>query len=491
MIQNRLVPIILVLVFISSMAVIQFGTPNMPDNDGYYHIKMAYVMRTESLTPDFIWLPLSILNPREYADHHFLFHVLLMPFTYGNLRVGAKWAAVVFASLAFLAVWWLFQRQKIPYAAWWALALLGISDAFLYRMSVTRAQSLSLAVLALAFALLLEGKTRLLVLPAFFYVWLYDAFPLVLVFGILHLMAVYIHEHRFDFKPVLYISIGILAGMIINPYFPNNIIFSYRHMFPKLVDATSVHVGNEWYPYQTSTLLQNSMPALIAFVTGVFAVGLNPRKMEQRIIFALLVSLLFGFMLMQARRFVEYFPPFALIFMVFAITPLLKPELDSVPSTSTPRIRFAPPIFLSVAIIVSIAVSNPRAREAVSSSKPYGLYAGSSAWLAANTPTESRIFQTDWDDFPRLFFYNTHNTYLIGLDPTYMQLYDAELYSLWVEITQGRVTDPSQIITRRFDAQYIHTDLSHTGFLKIAEADPGLKEVFRDADSVLFEVVQQ
>jgi len=491
LIQNRLGPVLLFLIFVIGMAVIQFRTPNMPGNDGYYHIKMAYLMRTEGLKPDFIWLPLSILNPREYADHHFLFHVLLMPFTYGDLRVGAKWAAVIFASLACLALWWLFQRQKIPFAMWWALALLGISDAFLYRMSVTRAQSLSLAMLALAFGFLLEGKTRLLIMLSFLYVWLYDAFPLVLVFGLLHFIAVYIHEHRFDFKPVLFITIGILAGMIINPYFPNNIVFSYRHMFPKLVEATSVRVGNEWYPYETSTLLKNSLPALLAFVMGVFAVGLNPRKMDQRTTFALLVSLLFGFMLMQARRFVEYFPPFALIFAVFAITPLFKLEPDFVPATSTSRFRFAPPILLSVVIVISIAVSVPRAREAVSSSKPYGLYAEASVWLAANTPTGSRIFQTDWDDFPRLFFYNTHNTYLIGLDPTYMQLYDAELYALWVEITQGRVTNPSQIIARRFDAQYIHTDLSHTGFLKNAEQDPALKEVYRDADSVIFEVVQQ
>src|SRR3989337_4607026 len=174
---NFLVSLVLFSIFIAGLARVQFATPNLSDNDGYYHIKLAWLMQKEGLKPEFPWLPLSILNPEEFYDHHFLFHVALIPFTFGDLRIGAKWAAVTFASLAFLAVWYLFHRQRVPFAWLWALALLGISDAFLYRMSITRAQSLSLAVLALAFTWLLEGKHRHLAILAFVYVWMYDAFP--------------------------------------------------------------------------------------------------------------------------------------------------------------------------------------------------------------------------------------------------------------------------------------------------------------------------
>src|SRR5688572_25311192 len=166
---NRFLPITLFLLFFLGMALIQFVTPDMPDNDGFYHIKLAWLMRTEGLKPAFPYLPLSILNESEFYDHHFLFHVALIPFTFGDLRIGAKWAAVVFASIAFLAVWVLFHRQRVPWAWLWALALLGISDAFLYRMSITRAQSLSLAVLALAYAWLLEAKYKHLAILAFIY----------------------------------------------------------------------------------------------------------------------------------------------------------------------------------------------------------------------------------------------------------------------------------------------------------------------------------
>ena len=291
--QKRLVPIVLFLVFFLGMASIQFATPDMPDNDGFYHIKLAWLMGTEGLKPEFPYLPLSILNENEFYDHHFLFDVALIPFTFGDLRLGAKWAAVVFASLAFLAVWYLFHRQRVPYAWLWAAALLGISDAFLFRMSITRAQSLSLGLLAFAYVWLLEKKHKHLAALGFVYVWMYDAFPLLVALAGLHFIAVALTEHRLEFRPLLYTSAGIILGMLINPYFPDNLIFSYRHMLPKLADATFVRVGNEWYPYDTKQLLDNSLPALIAFASGVSAVDAAVNAARKRLRPILMTSFAF------------------------------------------------------------------------------------------------------------------------------------------------------------------------------------------------------
>lgn len=492
--RHFLLPLGMFLLFAMGMALIQFSTPDMPDNDGFYHIKLAQIMRAEGLKPEFPWLPLSILNPQEYYDHHFLYHVALIPFTiFGDLRLGAKWSAVIFSSLAFLAIWHLFHRQRIPYDWLWALALLGISDAFLYRMSVTRAQSLSLAFLSLGTAWLIEKKHKHLAVLSFVYVWLYDAFPLIAVLGGLYVLAVLLAERRIEYKVLLYIVVGIALGMVINPYFPANLIFSWKHILPKLTAATSISVGNEWYPYNTKQILENSFPSLLFFVSGIFALGLSERRMDVRIAFTLLTALLFGLMLMQARRFVEYFPPFALIFSAFAWAAHFPDgHFTHRSSGSSPLLRLlesAPLLLLSAVVVVSMVRSIPRAQEAIRASKPYGLYAGASRWLAENTPAGSRVFQTDWDDFPRLFYYNTHNTYLIGLDPTYMQLYDPDLYNLWVLITEGKVDNPSNIIAAKFGAQYVHTDLKHGNFIRKAERDPGLREVYRDDQAILYQVL--
>jgi hypothetical protein len=122
----------------------------------------------------------------------------------------------------------------------------------------------------------------------------------------------------------------------------------------------------------------------------------------------------------------------------------------------------------------------------VGDSKDYDLYAKASAWLQANTRPGERIFQTDWDDFPRLFFYNTDNTYLLGLDPTYMQLYDPGLYDQWVAITQGDIENPSSSIQADFGSRYVISDLLHENFIDRATEDPNMQEVYRDDQAVIF-----
>jgi hypothetical protein len=187
--RSALPGLLLWVVFGLFLALVQFSSPDLPDNDGFYHIKLAYLMRTEGMKPDFPWLPLTILNSREFYDHHFLFHAALMPFTFGDLRLGAKWAAVFFASLAFLSTWNLLKNQRIPHAALWAFGMAAVSEAFIYRMSITRAQSLSLAVLMVGLNWLLSKKYTRLGFLAFAYVWLYDAFPLLPVFAGVYVLA--------------------------------------------------------------------------------------------------------------------------------------------------------------------------------------------------------------------------------------------------------------------------------------------------------------
>jgi hypothetical protein len=321
--RTILVGATLLVILIVGMALVQFATPNLAGTDDHYHIRYAHLMRTEGLKPDFPWLPLTILNAQEFYDHHFLFHVGLIPFTAGDLIQGAKWASVVFASLAFLSVWWLLHSQQVPYDWLWAIGLLAISSAFLFRMSMTRAQSLALAELMIAQYLLVTRRYRWLLPLSFLFVWLYDAFPLILIVTAIYSLSVGLIERKIEFHPLIYTGLGIGLGLLVNPYFPENIAFAYRHILPKLTEMTAIRVGNEWYPYRTATLLKNSPLALVALLGGALALGLHERRMDTRTLTSFLAAIFFGLLLFQSRRFIEYFPPFALVFAAFAWTPLL------------------------------------------------------------------------------------------------------------------------------------------------------------------------
>ncbi len=506
---------IIFILFFTSLSIIQFSTSDLPDNDGFYHIKMAWLMRTESLKPDFPWLPLTILNSREFFDHHFLFHAAMIPFTYGDLVVGAKWAAVLFGSLAFLSVYYLFEKQKIPFAWLWSLCILGVSEGFLYRMSIPRAQSLSLGILVLGIAWMLEGKYHRLAVLSFLYVWMYDAYPLILMLAILYTGAIALTEQKLDFRPIIYTTAGLMLGSLINPYFPSNLIFGYRHLLPKLLDATSLNVGNEWYPYTTLQLLKVSLPAFILAAAGLLGISLNNQKMNTRTMFSLLLVMFFGLMLIFSRRFIEYFPAFVLIFTCFCLAPYFAKKEASFFDEGIEEIKynradfwngiFRQPVnripaqgekfqarFLFVMLLVfcitSSIYSMMLTRNDMQGSYSSQTYAGSADWLVRHTPAGSLVFQSDWDDFPRLFFFDTHNTYLAGLDPGYFQISNPDLYALWVKITNGDVKNLSVIIPQKFGARFIHTDLRHTDFISAVQQDPNIQEVYRDKDSIIFEI---
>lgn len=314
-------------------------------------------------------------------------------------------------------------------------------------------------------------------------------FPLIVMLVGAYVAARWLIDRRLEWRALTYVVLGVGLGLVINPYFPDNLLFILRHVGPKVADPTAVRVGNEWYPYDTTQLMEHSGPALALFMAGVLGLGLHNKRMSANAATALLVATLFGVMLFKSRRFVEYWPAFALIFGALAWSPVLQNWLDG----KTVRTGLRRKELLAGVMIAGLAIGvffnlGP-SRESLLNSKPYQRYAGAATWLRDHTPQGSRVFQTDWDDFTRLFFYNTHNTYTLGLDPTYMQLHDAALFELWVDIGNGRIENPGAVIANEFDAAFAMTDLGHKDFLRQASADVSLKEVYRDQDAAVFQYI--
>ncbi|MCP4419044.1 MAG: hypothetical protein GY805_20705 [Chloroflexi bacterium] len=486
--------VILTLFFVTGFAIVQYATLGLAGNDGYYHIKMGYLIRQQGLKPAFPYLPYTILNETAYYDHHLLYHTFLALFATGDpaldgglaLTRAAKVGSIIMPSLAFLAIWWLLRGQKVPYAAIWSVALFAVSEAFLYRMSMPRAQSLSLLLLVWGLHWLLNGQYKLLLPLGFIFVWAYNAFPLLLVLGAVYVTAVFMLEKRIVWQAIVYPAVGIGLGLLINPYFPENIEFIVGHLLPK-VGESSTPVGNEWSAYRTLTLVNNSGVAFLAVLVGVLALGWREKRLDKPTLVSLGLVVVFGYMLFQSRRFVEYFPPFALIFFAFSMAPLLRGWLAQW-RVKRPFFTQLIPVILLISLAYPLTIGLTDARKLMAKSKPADRYADAALWLHENVPEGTMVFQTDWDDFTRLFFYNADAIYTAGLDPTFMELQDEAFFDLWVDITRGRVEEPGVIIRNDFGAAFVFSDLKHDNFIEAAEDDPLLQEIYRDDDAVIFAV---
>ena len=498
-VRSLLAGVAIFILFALGLATVQYATPALLGTDGYYHMKIGYLMRTEGLLPVFDHLPFTILNAEAYYDHHYLYHLYLALFAWGDplldggiaLTRGAKLASVLLPAAAFTAVWWLFKRQKILYPFLWAIMLLMISEAFLYRMSMPRAQSLSLLLLVIGIQLLLTERYLWLGVLGFLFVWSYNAFPLLLVLAGVYLIATFMTEGRFVWQAVVYPAVGIGLGLVINPYFPQNIGFIIDHLAPKLGES-STRVGNEWSPYRTWTLVENSGPTLFLFLLGILALAWARERIDKRTLFMLGMTVLFGYMLFESRRFIEYFPPFVLLFVAFAAQPHLREFREHWLSGSNGG-RWREPVMVGLVLLI---LAGPTARtlqkgaDQAAGAKAADLYADASLWLHETAGPDIQIFQTDWDDFTRLFFYNSEAAYTAGLDPTFMELYDETLFERWVDITRGEYDQPGQLIRDLYAADYVFSDLRHGAFERSAADDPLLTEVYRDEYAVIYRVGQ-
>lgn len=481
--------IILALVLIAAvMACIQFSGKAILDNDGYYHIRWSKMLRESApQLPPFKALPLTTLNEQDYVDHHYLFHLLLIPFTYGDMRVGAKLAAVAYSSLALASLFALFVVYRLPYRWLWLAPLVASSEPFLYRMSMTRAPALSLALMGLGAYFILQRKHLLLALLTFAFVWAYSLFPLISMMAFAYSICVYLAERRFDFRAVAATTIGIIAGLVINPYFPKNLQLFYEHLGMKLTANYSVDVGIEWYPYDAWVLLGSSAVAFAIFIFAVFAFDFRRRAEDLKPLFFLLVAGVLLLMAIKSRRFIEYWPPFATVFAAFTCKVQLNGEWFE--KRREQIIAAIVAAIVAVVLMATMMITLVQAgRDIRSEADPFA-YQGAGEWLAANTAEGEVVFNTDWDDFPMLFYYSPKNAYVAGLDPTYLHDKDAELWDLYVNITLGKSSDAAPVIRQRFGAKYVFTDSQHTDFLKKANASGKFETVYSDKHATVLRVL--
>jgi hypothetical protein len=514
-------------------SMIQGATQNIIGIDGYYHVKVALLMREQGwrlLAPlDFPWLQLTILGPGRYTDHHFLFHVLQSPFTFGDPRIGAKMAAVLFAVVGLYATYLFLARFGVRYPLLWIAVLLACAPIFLWRQSMARTQSLSLLLIVLGLWALFAGRPRLLLPVGFAAAWLFNGFffvigaPLAAVLVSLTSLA----ARRWWLTPaplegegpgvragarprlsfvlaaLAWTLLGLGLGLLLHPYFPRNVEFAFFHLLPKAVPAeqASVTVGQEWYPYSLNGFLVRAGPSTALTLLGLVPIvhQLAQRRWpDWRTLVLSMLALGFLAMVARSQRLIEYYPAFAVLFCAWSWSHAPS-TLTAIAGFARSRLpdrlhrlwgRFLPagPWLAAILIAPFIITSAQIAARQADEGPDWTTYRDGALWLASNTPAGSRVFTTGWDDFPHMFFWNTHNTYLVGLDPTYSSIEDPEGYQLWRSISLGRVAVPSRQILERFGSSYVLTDVQHERFIQMAAADPGLERVLRTRTVVIYRV---
>ncbi|MFZ1702094.1 MAG: hypothetical protein WBO10_11960 [Pyrinomonadaceae bacterium] len=502
------------------------------DWDGYYHIKWSSLLWENfsqfKWLPSFDWLPLTVLNPQDYADHHFLFHLLQIPFLWFFEPVtAAKVSTVFYATLAIFSIYWLLFRYEVKYQLIWLAAILTCSNAFFYRMNMAKAPPLTIIITVLGIHLLFQRKYVWLLPLMFAFVWTYSLFPLLLFAAIIWTVIIGWNERRFEWRPIAYTFSGMVLGNLINPYFPQNILLFVEHFWTKFKVGSDfvVAVGGEWYPYSGMELLTNFPIAMLAMLIGYILFVPRKNAVPEKAAFFLAFTTILLAAQFRSKRFAEYFPPFAVLFAAFAWNAFTTPKVVELPedfqrdidpyldaqkpterqswmaSARVAAVWVVGILLCALWLVNMIGLSRLGSDYGglignISTNEPGDKYrrtmefaTGLDETGAENIPKGERIFNCTWDDFPKLFFYDTKHAYVYGLDPNYLYSENPELYKLLKDITEGKIDDPAPLIRDRFGANYIFADAKeNTDMIAKALESGWVETIYEDDEARILKI---
>jgi hypothetical protein len=465
------------------------------DPDGYYHARAADLLVHGQLHRTFPWLQYTIWNV-VYSDQHFLYHLLLWPFR--SLPV-LQWSVVAFGTLAVLAFAYVLRVYKINYWLWVLLLLLGSTD-FLFRITLVKANALSLVLLFLTLVVLEKKRYWLLVPVSWVFVWTYGGFVfLPLVVGLFSLVSLF-NGSGFLWRPVMLTLVGLMLGLLTHPQYPNILINLYYQIFQAGLGAgTYIAAGVEWFPYQASVLLKTNYAVLAIWVLCAANFLVNHRKPHSPAAQSLfLVSICFFVLMLKSQRFVEYWVPFALLFSAQACQVYLRQfQWAAFRQAFNNFWQFRLALLVGLALACAAAGTTlSQVRAYYASAKPPDLYRNAAAWLSNHSAPGDIVFNAQWDQFPQLFYWNPKNYYIVGLDPTFMYDYSPGLYAEWAMVSAdqawgGQEAELYRIVHDDFRASYLFVEASRNPNLKNyldRSAPSRFTKVYEDGATALYRV---
>lgn len=502
-----------------------WGTFNDPD--AFYHAKISALMLERGPLHAFPWLDLTLFDER-FSDHHFLFHLFLMPFIklFGMFS-GTQIAAIVLAATFLAALYAILKNLKLAHPILWT-ALAAISSPLLIRLSLAKASPLALLWFVLGLWLLtkeMETKHAILfkerkwvllvaILIGFLYSWSHGGWIIVLVGqGLLMVGGLLVDRFVFD-KPwksslarlpwliPLATGLGAVLGTCLHPNFPKNVLFLKTLLIDISLRVPFQHVrlGDEWQPARVMELLAGLGPLLVAaglVVFGLVSAVRRPLQIEQakRAIGLALLVALFLALTLKSRRAAEYLIPVMIMWLASLWTLVDVPRcIESLRVTwhelvGTYRKTLSG---LFVTLLLTLLVHDAYGTWYLlhTYTHPFNEFRSAMSALSARAQPGDRVFHSDWDLFPQLWALDDRIRYVAGMDPTMFWKHRPELSDHYREIALGETTTGVfEQIRDLFQARFVFLERhQHEAFENVLTSDDRFQEIYRDDEVRVYEL---
>jgi hypothetical protein len=448
---------------------------------------MAELIRDHGIPHRFPWLYYTILRD-NFVDHQLFFHLLLIPFvTVLGPILGAKIFQVIVVSCSFMLFYLILKKNRVQGALVLTLiALFCMPADFYFRMNFIRVMGLSLLFMTTGIYAVFNQKKWWVGILCFFYVWTYGGFAFLPIFAVTYFVAQLMTGEKPKWIIPLLALTGTILGLVLNPYFPQNIEFLQAQIFQTGFGA-QWYSGGEWKPFNTWFWVRlNFIPIIVFF--GCIVIALTHQlKQDAEKLSVFIYSIFLLVFAWKAKRFVEYSP----FFMMLSSSLIVKGFIDQKLEEWRRGILFRNPQNLIYGLI-AIALIPASASYATSSinqaRRSTRTWFSMSAvekvhqYLIEKSQPGDIVFTDDWGVFPKYFFVNSKTYYIVGLDPEFMNQYDGPPYegkkgALYREFTM--ITSISDFISLDhiktiFNAKWVIVNTGHAQLARNLRNQPAL-----------------
>lgn len=476
-------------------ALIQFSFPRILGVDGYYHIKFAYLMRTEGIIDNFYWAAHSIWA-QNFSDKEFFYHVLLIPFTYmKNLELAAKISVVIFAGIALTSFFVVLKLNNIRFPWFWTFSLL-LAPGFIERLNYPRAHVLSIIAMIWFVSFLIRKNLIGIVVISVLYPLTYTAFHLPIAVSMIFSAATFIFSKRFDYKTPIICLIAVLFGNLIHPNFPNNLyIFFVQNFvvpFNILYDKSPLDLATEFQPLSTKQFIFQNF-TLVVGMMSVFVLSFfgRPKPVSIYSKNLMVLAICFSILTLFSERFTEYAVPISTLAFAFYTNEFIHGVHFNKISTGVIKTYANKAAIIGFLLLVGIANSYLQTTLLFKKYSWYGnLLVKTGEFLKKEVPTDNVIYTCNWDITPLLFFEDHSHRYEVFLDPSYMYYWNRDFYFLWDKVGQGKYGDDTyKALKDGIGVSYgVCLKRTNKALEGIIEKDPRISIVYEDKYAYIFKL---
>ncbi|MCM8780797.1 MAG: hypothetical protein NC908_02600 [Candidatus Omnitrophica bacterium] len=489
--RDKIILIFIILIGIAIIFSVQFALPTLFSADGYLHIRMAKFLRQYGPYYNFRWARFSIFAT-NFADKDFLYHVLLVPFSFSpNIFWAAKLSAAICASALYMLFWIVLKRYcKIKaIIPLFLLAFLG-SAPFLQALSQPRNMVLIIGLTLVFVHSLIQKRAYYLFAISVLYGLSHVSSPYLLLFVLMAELVRFINEKVFWWRSLVATGIGVLLAFLTHPHFPNNFLVFYLNgiQVPIFALKWGLELGAEFFPLNTRDLVLG-YPFILLAVILLLAMGLSRARqisIATKIWFCI-AGFFFIFSFFSQRYLIHAYP---LILIAWASYISDWWQVQVLPTNLKNN-----PLFISLIVLVMAAVFLPIGihtykdlRQRLQSELIYNQhYERIGKWMSEHIPPGEVIFHTNWSDSQYFIGLNPQDDYMVTLDPIYMYYWSPAIYNMYRQIAFGNNAEPYTLLKKVFGVRYGYAGKNYfSGFIQQVKSDSRFEILVEDALGIIF-----